>query len=102
LLEARHKPSLLWVYGSDDVLIADHSLSDAGTQGKLGLRPGWPGAEVFPPQPYLTQVTFALDEYERTGGEVQRLVLPDVGHTPYLERPAEFQSALVDHLAACS
>jgi pimeloyl-ACP methyl ester carboxylesterase len=102
LLAARPKPRLLWVYGSDDLLIADHSLSDAGTQGQLGLRPGWPGAKVFPPQPYLAQVTFTLDQYERTGGQVGRLILSGVGHTPYLERPAEFQSALVDHLEACS
>jgi pimeloyl-ACP methyl ester carboxylesterase len=98
LLEARQKPRLLWINGADDVLISDNSLSDAGTQGQLGLRPGWPGVEVFPPQPYLTQVTFALDEYERTGGQACRLVLPDVGHTPYLERPLEFQTALINHL----
>ena len=64
----------------------------------LGLRPGWPGIEDFPPQPYLTQVTYALDEYERTGGHVRRLVMPNVGHTPYLENPTEFQAALREHL----
>lgn len=98
LMDASQKPRLLWIYGADDVLIADNSLSDAGTQGKLGLRPGWPGADVFPPQPYLTQVTSTLDQYERIGGHVCRLILPDVGHTPYLESPIEFQTALIDHL----
>jgi len=98
LLEARQKPRLLWIYGADDVLIADNSLSDAGTQGQLGLRPGWPGADVFPPQPYLTQVTSTLDRYERAGGHVCRLILPGVGHTPYLESPIKFQTALIDHL----
>ena len=38
LLEARGKPRLLCVLGSDDAVIADNSASDAGTQGKLGLR----------------------------------------------------------------
>ena len=88
----------MWVYGAADLVISDASVSDAGSQGKLGLRPDWPGDEVFPPQPYLTQVTCTLDQYERTGGRVQRLIWPDVGHTPYLERPREFQSALLRHL----
>jgi pimeloyl-ACP methyl ester carboxylesterase len=98
LLEARQKPRLLWIHGSDDVVIADNSVSDAGTQGQLGLRPDWPGIEVFPPQPYLTQVRYALDQYERTGGRVHRLILPNVGHTPYQESPVAFQTALMDHL----
>jgi len=102
LLEARQKPRLLWIQGADDVLIADNSLSDAGTQGQLGLRPAWPGADEFPPQPYLSQVTYALDQYERTGGHVRRLMLPDVGHTPYLESPVEFQTALIEHLKSRS
>ena len=100
LLEAGGKPPLLCVLGSDDAVIADNSASDAGTQGKLGLRPGWPGKEVFPPQPILSEVMFTLDQYERSGGSVRRLVLPQVGHTPYLERPLEFQAALIHHLEA--
>lgn len=98
LLEAEHKPRLLWVQGADDVLISDDSVSDAATQGQLGLRPGWPGVEAFPPQPHLTQVTYALGQYERTGGHVRHLILPNVGHTPYLESPSKFQTALIDHL----
>jgi hypothetical protein len=31
---------------------------------------------------------------------VRRLVLSKTGHTPYLERPLEFQSALINHLEA--
>ena len=91
-------PPLLWVYGADDPVVCDASVSDAGTQGELGLRPGWPGREPFPPQPLLSQVTHALDQYQRQGGSVRRLVLPGVGHTPYLERAAQFNSALADHL----
>jgi len=95
LLEASPKPRLLWIYGLDDPVISDNAVSDAGTQGKLGLRPGWPGDKAFPPQPYLSQVTYALDQYERTGGNVRRIILPNVGHTPYLERPSEFLRALL-------
>lgn len=98
LLEAQHKLPLLWIHGRDDVVVSDASMSDPGLQGKLQLRPDWPGEEVFPPQPMLTQVTHALDQYEQHGGEVRRLELPDVGHTPYLESPFEVQSALIEHL----
>ena len=100
LLETHQKPGLLWVQGASDGVITNNSLSDAGTQGKLGLRPGWPGEDVFPPQPLLAEVTYALDQYERTGGAVRRLILPEVGHTPYLEDPLKFQAAILDHLEA--
>lgn len=98
LLSAEPKPPLLWIYGSADVIIADNSVSDAGAQGQLGLRPDWPGELVFPAQPYLSQVAYALDGYEQSGGIVRRCVLTDVGHTPYLERPEQFNAALTQHL----
>ncbi len=74
------------------------SFTDPGYQGERGQRPGWPGEEVFPPQPLLTEVKYALDQYERTGGKVRRLVLDGVGHTPYLEKPDEVQRAIAEHL----
>jgi len=98
LMDAPHKPPLLWIYGTDDGVISDCSSSDPGVQGQIGLRPGWPGLEQFPPQPMLTQVMHALDGYQQRGGSVRRLVLPGVGHTPYLENPAEVFPVFVDHL----
>lgn len=94
ILATTHKPRLLWVCGTDDAIVSDHSLSDPGQQGKLNLRPDWPGEEVFPPQPILSQVKFALDQYEQSGGSVERWTPDNVGHTPFLERPSEFQSRL--------
>lgn len=101
LLEVQEKPPLLWIYGRDDAVVSDASLSDPGIQGQLLLRPGWPGEAVFPPQPMATQITYALDQYEQAGGEVQRLILSDVGHTPYLESPKAVHTALIEHLQAC-
>ena len=98
LLNTNPKPPVLWVYGTDDLIIRNDSPSDIGMQGKLGLRPDWPGEEIFPPQPIRAQVEHALTQYEQAGGGVTRLILPDVGHTPYLERPAEFRRALLAHL----
>lgn len=98
LIEIETKPPLLWIYGEDDAIVSDGSRSDAGMQGKLGLRGGWPGDDVFPPQPLLSQVRYTLDQYEQHGGSVRRLILPDTGHTPYLERPVDFTQALHEHL----
>ncbi len=100
LLSAQAKPRLLWISGADDLVISDQALSDAGAQGKLGFRPGWPGEDVFPPQPLLQQVGYALDQYEQESGIVRRLVLPDVGHSPHLESPGAVQQALIEHLLA--
>lgn len=99
LRELSNRPRLLWIYGSDDCVVSDMAVSDAGAQGKLGLRRDWPGEDVFPPQPLLRQVKFALDEYEKLGGRVSRVTLAGVGHTPYLERPTEFNTALANHLS---
>ena len=102
VLDASERPPMLWVGGTDDPIVSDASLSDIGAQGKLGLRSGWPGDVEFPPQPLLHQVEFAVDQYEHTGGSVKRLIVPNVGHTPYLEKPREFQAALRSHLQASS
>ncbi len=98
LLESPDRPPLLWIYGLDDPIVCDGSASDAGMQGQLGLRPDWPGAATFPPQPLRTQVEYVLNAYQHAGGKVRRLGLNGVGHTAYLERPAEFQRALCEHL----
>ena len=98
LIAAPNKPRLLWINGKDDAIVSDESLSDPGQQGQLGLRADWPGESVFPPQPLLTEVKFALDQFEQNGGSVKRQEMAGVGHTPYLERPRDFQSALIEHL----
>ena len=97
LLQTRDKPPLLWIHGDADPIISDASPSDVGTQGQLGFREGWPGPDVFPPQPLLQQVQFAVDQYRQHGGTTRQLILPGVGHTPYLERHEPFQSAMIDH-----
>ena len=98
LVAISDKPRLMWISGSNDAIVSDQSLSDPGQQGQSGLRDDWPGETVFPPQPLLTEVKFALDQYEQNGGCVTRREMADVGHTPYLERPLDFQAALNAHL----
>ena len=76
--------------GVDDQIVSDMSLFDFGTLGKLGAVPGWPGDEVFPPQPMVSQTRYVLNLYQSEGGEYEEVAFEDVGHTPYLERPEEF------------
>ncbi len=96
------KPPVLWVRGADDQIVSDASLFDFGMLGKLGAVAGWPGDDVFPPQPMVGQSRYALERYREQGGSYREVVLPDTGHTPYLERPAEFMAAFSEHLAAAS
>ncbi len=98
LLALPFKPRVLWVRGTDDAIVADASMSDFGNLGKLGVVPGWPGEDVFPPQPMVGQTRHVLQRYEAEGGHFEEVVLEGVGHTPYLERPDEFMEAFSAHL----
>ncbi|MFO2551057.1 alpha/beta hydrolase [Alicyclobacillus cycloheptanicus] len=51
---------VLWIRGDADQIVSDQSIFDLGTLGKLGLVPGWPGEEVYPPQPMVTQMRTVL------------------------------------------
>jgi pimeloyl-ACP methyl ester carboxylesterase len=99
-VNAAHKPAVLWVRGADDQIVGDMSLFDLGTLGQLGAVPGWPGADVFPPQPMVGQTRRVLERYAANGGAFNELVFSDCGHTPFLEKPEEFNAALHAHLAA--
>jgi pimeloyl-ACP methyl ester carboxylesterase len=87
--ECRVKPPVLWIHGADDQIVSDTSLFDLGFLGQLGAVPGWPGADIYPPQPMKTQVRTVLDQYRASGGEYREVALPDCGHTPHIEKQAE-------------
>jgi len=87
---AEDKPPLLWVYGADDQIVSDTSLSDIGYLGKLGAVPGWPGDDVYPPQPMVSQTRAVLERYAAQGGTYREARFEDTGHTPYLEQPERF------------
>ena len=92
------KPPVLWIRGADDPVVSDMSLFDLGTLGSLGAVPGWPGTDLFPPQPMVAQTAAALSRYRDGGGAVRELVLTDCGHSPYLEQPEAFDTAFHAHL----
>ena len=96
IVDLAEKPAVLWVHGSADPIVSDASFYDLNNLGKLGIVPGWPGDEVAPPQPMVSQMRDVLARYAAAGGEVAELSLEGVGHTAHLERPAEFRHALLE------
>ena len=90
------KPPVLWIHGRLDPIVSDSSFYDYNNLGKLGIVPDWPGDEIAPPQEMVSQTRDVLARYADGGGEVVELDLEDVGHTPHLERPAEFRHALLE------
>lgn len=86
-----NKPPLLWVHGDQDLIISDQSFSDPGHLGAAGLIPNWPGQEVYPAQPMVSQMRFLLQRY----GQHHELEMAGVGHSPFIEKPKEFLTALL-------
>lgn len=95
---ARPAP-LLWIRGDEDQVVSDESMFDLGNLGRLGAVPGWPGMEVCPPQPMVSQ-TRAVFERRRPRALVREVVLEGVGHGPPIEQPAEVARLMVEHIDA--
>jgi pimeloyl-ACP methyl ester carboxylesterase len=90
------RPPVLWIRGTDDQIVSDTSLFDLGYLGKLGAVPGWPGDEVYPPQPMIRQTRAVLDAYQAAGGIYREVVIPGVGHSPHIEAPERFREELLE------
>lgn len=98
IVDLPNKPSILWVRGDSDQIVADDSLFDMGTLGKLGFVPGWPGEDVYPPQPAVSQTRAVLDQYAANGGTYKEVVISDAGHGAHIEKPGLFVEALRAHM----
>jgi pimeloyl-ACP methyl ester carboxylesterase len=99
-LTASHKPPILWIRGDSDMIVGDMSFFDFGTLGKLGYVPGWPGDEVYPPQPMVSQTRDVLEKYAAAGGKYQEVVFADCGHSPHIEHPEQWLAAFLRHVKA--
>lgn len=95
LVAVAEKPPITWVRGDADVIVSDTSLFDLAYLGSLGAVPGWPGAADCPPQPMVGQTRAVLDRYAAAGGTYREVVFAGCGHSPHLERPAEFVAELL-------
>lgn len=96
------KPPVLWIRGSDDAVVSDTSMLDFGFLGQLEAVPGWPGPDIHPPQPMVSQTRAVLDAYAEGGGRYREEVLADCGHTPQVEKPDEFRRLLFGFLEEVS
>ena len=92
--EIEPRPDVLWIRGADDQIVSDTSLFDFGYLGAVGAVPGWPGEEVYPPQPMVSQTRAVLGRYRANGGRYREEVLPGCGHSPHIERAGEFMEIL--------
>ncbi|MFY9174498.1 MAG: alpha/beta hydrolase [Peptococcia bacterium] len=84
--DVTNKVPILWIRGSDDIIVSDTSLYDFGFLGKCGFVPDWPGEDVYPPQPMVSQMRYVLEQYKAKGGSYEEIIVPDTGHSPHIEK----------------
>ncbi|HEY1354398.1 MAG TPA: alpha/beta hydrolase [Ktedonobacteraceae bacterium] len=101
LVNLAPKPPVLWVHGADDRAVSDTSLFDPGFLGQVGVMPGWPGAQVYPPQPMKAQIRAILARYRAHGAQTQEVLLPDCGHAPHIEKPEDVLRVVSAFVAGC-
>jgi pimeloyl-ACP methyl ester carboxylesterase len=94
IVDIEPKPPILWIRGADDLIVSNNAMWDIAALGALGAVPGWPGPEDCPPQPMLDQTRAILDQYRAKGGSYREVVIADAGHSPFIEKPDEFNDAL--------
>jgi len=90
LIAVQPKPSILWIRGDKDQIVSDMSIFDIPTLGKLGFVPGYPGEDIFPPQPMVSQTRAVLNKYQKNGGKYQEAVIENTAHSPHIEKLEDF------------
>lgn len=95
LLSSRPKVNVLWVRGSDDKAVADGAASDLAVLGAMGLVPGYPGADVYPIQPMVSQTRAVLEQY----GPFDEVVIDNTGHVPFIDNLAAFNAVFHPFIA---
>lgn len=99
IVDVSPKPPILWTHGTADIGIADGSAWEMGTLGKMGTVPGWPGEDVFPPQPMVTHIRNVLSEYHARGGRVDMEMFEGSGHGPLMDAADRWSRLFFEFLA---
>ena len=94
------RPPILWIRGADDQIVSDNAMFDLAALGAMGAVPGYPGIDACPPQPMLQQIRAVLERYTENGGAYSEVLIEDAGHTPYIEKPAQFNKAFHTFITA--
>lgn len=102
LVDVEPKPPIMWIRGADDQVVSDTSMFDTGYLGQLGVIPGWPGDDVYPPQPMIQQIAATLKTYVANGGSSTEIVIANSGHSPHLDQADKFQEIFCNFLAGLS
>jgi pimeloyl-ACP methyl ester carboxylesterase len=100
MVELTPKPPVLWTHGTADIVVADGSAWEMGTLGQMGVIPGWPGAEAFPPQAMVTQIRDVLTAYREKGGRVEMEMFEGSGHFPVADAFDRWRKLFTDFLAS--
>ena len=100
LADIADKPPVLWTHGTADLVIADASPLEFGTLGSTGAVPGWPGQEVYPPQPMVSQIRALLERYAAAGGSVRTEMFPGSGHSPHLDARDKWLGVFTEFVAS--
>jgi len=85
IVDLEPKPPILWTHGDGDIVVSDGSAWEMGTLGAAGVVPGWPGADVYPPHPMVTQLRDVFGAYADRGGRVQMELIAGSGHGPVFD-----------------
>ena len=94
------KPPILWTHGSADIVVADGSAWEMGTLGKMEAVPGWPGDDVYPPQPMVAQIRAVLERYRAAGGRVEMEIFEGSGHGPHVDAAERWSARFFGFLAS--
>jgi pimeloyl-ACP methyl ester carboxylesterase len=100
IVEVAPKPPILWTHGTADIVVADGSAWEMGTLGEMGAVPGWPGEDVFPPQPMVTQIRTVLERYRDAGGHVEMEMFEGSGHCPAIDAAQPWKERFFAFLGA--
>jgi len=87
------KPPILWLRGTDDLIICDD-----GAPMHARVRELTDDSTHCPLQPMLGQIRCVLETYRKEGGAFRERIIQNAGHTPFIEKPDEFNRALLDFL----
>lgn len=90
LADIKNQIPILWIYGDKDLIVSDYCFGDLAVLGKSGMVQGYPGDDVFPNQPMVSQMRYVLEKYRKNGGTYFEVMVEGAGHGVMLDHEARF------------